>query len=70
MIAQFYFSSLQSSGTVFITMATSLRHLIEPAEMILLHKHKNKANWTLSNLKYLHRFLPKFIFSEASKQEF
>lgn len=44
MIAQFYFSSLQSSGTVFITMATSLRHLIEPAEMILLHKHKNKAN--------------------------
>lgn len=70
MIAQFYFSFLQSSGTVFITMVTSLRLLIEPAEMIPLHKHKNKANWALSNLKYLQRFLLKFIFSEASKQEF
>lgn len=41
MIAQFYFSSLQSYGTVFITMATNMRH---PAEMILLHKHRNKIN--------------------------
>lgn len=54
MIAQFYFSSLQSSGTGFITMATSVRHLAEPAETILLHKHKNKVNGTLlSHLKHL-----------------
>lgn len=44
MIVQFYVSSLQSSGTVFITMATSARHPTEPAEMTLLHKHKNKVN--------------------------
>lgn len=61
MIAQFYFFSLHSSGTVFITMATSVRHPIEPAEMILLHKHRNKLNRTLSQLKDPYRFMLKFI---------
>lgn len=54
MIAQSYFFSLQSS--VLITMATSVRHPIEPVEMILLHKHKNKVNRTLSQMKYMYRF--------------
>ena len=52
MIAQFYFSSLQSSGTGFITMATSVRHPAEPAETVPLHKHKNKVSWTLSRPKH------------------
>lgn len=65
MIAQSYFFSLQSS--VFITMATSMRHPTEPVGMILLHKHKNKVNRTLSHLKYMYRFMLKSIFSEAPK---